>query len=209
MLVSFHTCKTHGWLVVSNICEQCATFFKHLWYHIHHIPNEKHLVSVFFSLVQSPGRFSLGKVPEIPKLRRPSSGCRDVKNTPLAPWDPWAPGRELYEGFLQWGYPNSWIVYFMENPMKMDYLYVFFKNFIIYKAYKGMLSCIHSDDVDMIGIWQLLTHFQSCIADLFWMIGIQTNHWELTARFRGSADQLDHRSVVQYVIVILVQLKVL
>ena len=23
-------------------------------------------------------------------------------------------------GFLKWGYPNSWMVYFMENPTKMD-----------------------------------------------------------------------------------------
>ena len=23
-------------------------------------------------------------------------------------------------GFCKWGYPHSWMVYFMENPIKMD-----------------------------------------------------------------------------------------
>ena len=23
-------------------------------------------------------------------------------------------------GFLNWGYPNSWLVYFRENPINMD-----------------------------------------------------------------------------------------
>ena len=26
----------------------------------------------------------------------------------------------LFGGFLKWGYPNSWMVYFMENPIKVD-----------------------------------------------------------------------------------------
>ena len=26
----------------------------------------------------------------------------------------------LYRGFLKWGYPNSWMVYFMKTPIKSD-----------------------------------------------------------------------------------------
>ena len=32
----------------------------------------------------------------------------------------------VYGGFHQWGYPNSWMVYFMENPIfQMDDLGIF------------------------------------------------------------------------------------